>query len=131
MTVHSRIPSSNWTTIIWVPYCCSLVKERMAFRKYLCYKILMKHMYFITITFKRYGNLAIITLLPNYFEYTLCSWIHPHSWKSLVCPQRQEQGMDTTPFSMTSRTLNFILVFQHIILNRQVRQMPGDVLFRK
>lgn len=83
----------------------------------------MKHMHFIAITFKRYGNLAIITLLPNCFEYTLCSWIHPHSWKSLVCLQRQEQRMDTTPFSMTSRTLNFILVFQHIILNRPVRQI--------
>lgn len=125
MTILYRIPSSNWTTIILVLYCCSLVEECLAFQNYFCYKILMKHVHYIANTFERYGNLTIITFLSNSFEYTLCSWIHPHSWKSLVCLQRQERRMDTIPFSMTSRTLNFILVFQHIILNRQSERCLG------
>lgn len=88
---------------------------------YICFTIkFLGHIFFI-IHFSVYmvENLTVDFIVFAQLFFIWCSLIHLHSWKSLDCHRRREQRMDTTHSSMTSRILNFILVFLPITLNRR------------
>lgn len=83
--------------------------------------------YFDSIFLMRHCPICVFGILSNFMYSTLivyillCSWKHHLSWKSLVCPQKREQRMDTTHSWMTSRIPNFILVSPLTIPSRWSR----------